>query len=96
MIGRLWNRIIRRNRRRRYFNFLRRKSNIFLHAASIGTSIAALSTAISVGSSALHKVNNHLNEVGFNDEYILEPVFHGKSDALGKPLLDRVFGPGAH
>lgn len=96
MIGRLWNRIIRRNRRRRYFNFLRRKSNIFLHAASIGTSIAALSTAIALGSSAAYTAENHLHEVALNDEFILEPVFHGKSDVLDKPLLERVFGPGAH
>ena len=96
LIGRLWDRITKRNKRMRIRNFFRRKSNFLLHAASFGTSIAALSTAIAVGSSAAHTAENHLHEVELNDEFILEPLLHGKSDVHRKPLLDRVFGPATY
>ena len=96
LIGRLWDRITKRNKRMKIRNFFRRKSNFLLHAASFGTSIAALSTAIAVGSSAAHTAENHLHQVELADEFILEPIFQGKSDVHRKPLVDRVFGPTAY
>ena len=87
----LWDRLTGRNRNP-LLNFFRRQNNLLLHAASFGTSIAALSTAIALGSTAVHTAGNHLHEVELNNEFVLEPVFHGKSDVHGKRLVDRVFG----
>ena len=79
LLGNFWNLITKRNKRRRIQNFLRQKGNLFLHAASIGASIAALSTAISVSAAAAHKVHNHNHEVLLNDDFVLEPVFQRSS-----------------
>jgi len=72
--------ISRRNKFRKYKNLVRRSGPIFLHAASIGTSIAALSTAIALTSSAAHKAKSHQHQFELADEYILEPIFHRLSN----------------
>ena len=74
--GNFWNLITKRNKRRKIQNFLRQKGNLFLHAASIGGSVAALATAISVSSAAAHKVHNHNHEVVFDEDFTLEPYRH--------------------
>ena len=82
LLGNLWNLITKRYKRQKLKSFFKKKSNLLLHAASIGASIAALSTAISVGSVAAHTAHNHNHQVVLNDDFVLEPVFH-RSDHGG-------------
>ena len=76
LLGNLFDILSGRRKIRRFRNFFRRNGNRFLHATSIGASIAALSTAIAVSSAAAHTAHNHNHEVLLNDDFILEPVYH--------------------